>query len=347
MAKTRSTRKRQSPLASTPTDPHNGFFGFTFGQKEHAIGLLRAALDPALAKRLDWDSLERQPADFVDADLRWRYSDLLFSIRVRETGEEILVYTLVEHQSDPHRLMPLRVLRYLVRIWEEHLKAHKDAAKLPMIVPLVVYSGAKGWAAARSLRDLLDAPAPVIDAAGEHIPHFRFRLIDLRHAGADALLDRLLSKFGEAALWAMATAGDDEAVLAGIARFQDALGELLSKPNGHDALAAFLRYILATHEHIDRSALRATVSEAIGRKAEDDVVTVYEQLVSEGERNALLKQLAVKFGRLSSDVEARVRGASTGELAAWLTNILTVTSLDDVFTAPPRRPRAPAKKPRR
>lgn len=130
--------RTEEPSALTPHDPHDRFFAFTFGRKEHAVGLLRAALPQALAARLDWDTLKRQPADFVDRNLRWRYSDLLFAVRVQGGREQILVYVLVEHQRKPHPLMPLRVQGYLVRIWEEYLKAHPGETRLQMILPLVV-----------------------------------------------------------------------------------------------------------------------------------------------------------------------------------------------------------------
>ena len=102
---TRSAKRAGPDLVSSP---HDRVFAFTFGQKVHAIGLLRATLPPALVARLDWSTLARQPADFVDARLRRRQSDLLFSIRTADTGEEVLVYVLLEHQRAPDAKMAYR-----------------------------------------------------------------------------------------------------------------------------------------------------------------------------------------------------------------------------------------------
>lgn len=335
-----------SSAPSSPSDPHDRFFAYTFGQKEHAVGLLRAALPPALVERLDWESLERQPADFIDANLRWRYSDLLFAVRPKDAEEPVLVYVLVEHQSAPHPLMPWRVLRYIVRVGDEHLKAHPEATRLPVIVPIVVYHGKEKWTAPRTLREVLDAPADVLDAASEHLPQLRFRLIDLRHADADALLDRLLSGFGEAALWVMTTGGDDEAVLGGLKKFSDALGDMLAQPGGHEAFGVFLRYILTTHEHIDRGTLRKVVGESVRPEAENDVVTMYEQLVEEGRQEArtavLFDLLAAKFGGVPERARERVRVAGADELKRWTMNVLTADTLDAVFAAQPApRPARP------
>lgn len=324
-----------SPAPEAPSDPHDRFFAYTFGQKEHAIGLLRAALPPALVERLDWETLERQPADFIDANLRWRYSDLLFAVRPKDAEEPVLVYVLVEHQSAPHPLMPWRVLRYLVRVGDEHLKPHPEASRVPMIVPIVVYHGKEKWTAPRTLRDVLDAPADVVDAASEHLPHLRFRLIDLRHADADALLDKLLSGFGEAALWVMSTGGDDEAVLEGLAKFSDTLGDMLTKPSGHEAFGVFLKYILATHEHIDRGTLRKVVGESVRPQAENEVVTMYEQLLQEGRQGVLLDQLEAKFGAVPESVRTRLVEGNAADLKRWTINVLTANTLDAVFGPQP------------
>ncbi len=112
---TPTSKSRSKPSASAgpsagadladlgPTNPHNAIFSFALGQK-HAIGLLRASLPKEFVDRLDFSSLKRLPADFVDARLKWRYSDLLFSVKAKGGDKEVLVYVLVEHQSKKGRV---------------------------------------------------------------------------------------------------------------------------------------------------------------------------------------------------------------------------------------------------
>jgi hypothetical protein len=68
-----------------------------FGVPENAASQLRAVLPPGLAGRLDLTRLTRVPAGFVDEALKWRYSDLLFTVPL--DGRDAFVYLLVEHQS--------------------------------------------------------------------------------------------------------------------------------------------------------------------------------------------------------------------------------------------------------
>ncbi|MBF6180931.1 Rpn family recombination-promoting nuclease/putative transposase [Nocardia otitidiscaviarum] len=65
--------------------------------------------------------------------MRSRYSDLLFGTRL--DGHEALVYPLVEHQNRPDPLMPLRILEYLVAIWNRYLVDHSQAGTLPVVIP--------------------------------------------------------------------------------------------------------------------------------------------------------------------------------------------------------------------
>ncbi|MEV0765989.1 DUF4351 domain-containing protein [Nocardia sp. NPDC050435] len=51
----------------------------------------------------------------------------------------------------------------------------------------------------------------------------------------------------------------------------------------------------------------------------------------EGEAEMLLKLLTVKFGPLTKEVAATVRGADIPQLELWATRVLTVENLEDVF----------------
>jgi hypothetical protein len=53
-----------------------------------------------------------------------------------------------------------------------------------------------------------------------------------------------------------------------------------------------------------------------------------------GLRDAVTKQLQLKFGKLPGDVEQRVRGATAKELDVWIEKILEAERLKDVFACP-------------
>ena len=108
----------------------------------------RAVLPAGLAGRLDLDRLTRVPASFVDEALKWRYSDLLFTAPL--DGRDAFVYLLVEHQSSADPLMAFRMLRYVTRIWDHHLRDHPRAGNPRITAELRPWAG--------QLRAVLDQP---------------------------------------------------------------------------------------------------------------------------------------------------------------------------------------------
>jgi hypothetical protein len=114
-----------------------------------------------VARRIDWSALRPLPESFIGPELGELRADLVFSVTLDR--RDAYLYVLLEHQSRSDRLMPLRILRYMIRIWDEHLRAHPDAVLLPPIVPIVVHHSAKGWKARRTcLRSLPSARATAL-----------------------------------------------------------------------------------------------------------------------------------------------------------------------------------------
>ena len=79
-------------------------------------------LEPDLAGHLDFTRTSRVNRSFIPADLQKQESDLIFRVPYRsgtsEGGQEVWVYVLLEHQSRPDPFMPLRLLVYMVHIWD-------------------------------------------------------------------------------------------------------------------------------------------------------------------------------------------------------------------------------------
>ncbi|MCC6666176.1 MAG: Rpn family recombination-promoting nuclease/putative transposase, partial [Polyangiaceae bacterium] len=117
--------------------PHDRLFRAVFSEPEHAEGLLRVALPSALAQQIDWTTLRPLRAGLVDSALQARYADVLFSVQL--AGRPAILHLLVEHQSKPDRLMPLRLLGYMLRIWERLLGSKSAELPLPAIIPIVCH----------------------------------------------------------------------------------------------------------------------------------------------------------------------------------------------------------------
>ncbi|WP_239381164.1 Rpn family recombination-promoting nuclease/putative transposase, partial [Frankia sp. CIT1] len=155
------------------------------GTPSNAASQVRAVLPPGLVARLDLDKLALVPGSLVDATLRWRHTDLLFTVPL--DGREAFVYVLIEHQSGNDPVMAFRMLRYVVRIWDRYLADHPRASRLPVVIPLVVHHNDRAWTAPVEVADLVDLDVGLIEAWREYLPRFRFLLDDLVGVDARAL----------------------------------------------------------------------------------------------------------------------------------------------------------------
>lgn len=156
---------------------HDRLFKAGFGDPANAAAFLSSELPPALSAHIDWAQLRLERGSFVDSHLRASESDLLFSAPL--AGSECLIHLLFEHQTSRDPLLPLRLLRYLVRIWEAHAKNRPAAARLPPIVPVVLAQNAEVWGEQTSFANLLAIPADLADGIAPFVPDFRYLLIQL------------------------------------------------------------------------------------------------------------------------------------------------------------------------
>jgi predicted transposase/invertase (TIGR01784 family) len=133
---------------------------------------------------VDWSSLRLEPGSFGDSQFRRHESDLLFSAPF--AGSKALIYCLFEHQTREEPTIALRLLRYMVRIWETQLT--KEPGKpLPVILPVVLAQSDRAWTTPPAFSALFDVPEALADDARPFLPDFLFRLVELAEIPFDAI----------------------------------------------------------------------------------------------------------------------------------------------------------------
>jgi len=149
------TRGEASP------QPHDALFQWTFSQRRHAAGLLKAALPSPVAGAMDFRTLRVKRTSFVSPALRRRHSDLVVSVRLR--GRRDHVYALIEHQRRVQRLMMLRKNSYMAQLWERLVRDNPALRGIPPIFPLLVHHSKAGWTAATTFQEIVsDLPPQII-----------------------------------------------------------------------------------------------------------------------------------------------------------------------------------------
>lgn len=313
-------------------------FRRVLGEPANAASQLRAVLPAGLVGRLNLDQLTPVSGSFVDASLRWRHSDLLFTAPLE--GRKAFVYVLVEHQSCTDPLMAFRMLRYVMRIWDRYLAEHPEATRLPAVIPLVVHHNRRPWSGPTEVLELLDLDGDTVEAAREYLPRFRFLLDDLARLDQQALRARPLTPQARMTLLLKIAVGN--ARLADDLRsWADDLRAILRRPGGYDDFVALVTYIETVGE-APTEELNDLFTQ-LGPDAKETYVTTAEMLRAEGRAQgeaqgeargraeALVQLLALKFGPPTQTVLDAVRAASIDQLETWTARILAADTLDDVM----------------
>jgi hypothetical protein len=235
----------------------------------------------AHAAAIDWSTLKLEDGHYVDLKLAGSQSDLLYSASLGD-GAPVLFYFLFEHQSRSDPLMPLRLLRYMTRIWDRWIAGRRSRPKrIPAIIPVVMSHAPGGWSAATSMHELFDPR--VVRLMGKHLPGFEFVLDDLWVQSNQQLFQRAASA---SAILAMV-------LLRNVKTSRDVLGLLRScgwliravyeAPNGPELLFRFIRYVMeVAQEPPPGQELREEVDRQLGPAAGEIVMTLAEQWIAEG-----------------------------------------------------------------
>jgi len=319
----------------TPT-PHDAFVRAILGTPEHAAAEFRAVLPEAIWNELDISSLQPLPGSFVDEKLRERHADLLFSCQTR-SGNEALLYLLLEHQSSQDVTMPLRLLVYQTRVWEQWWQEHPEAIHLPPIVPIVLHHGPRAWSGSMRFSGLFESN--LVGVLGRRQVDFEFLLDDLATASDEDLRDRVASAAVRLSLLALKHSREGPDLERRMLGWIDLLLDALRAPQGDVVVTLIKRYILETSPFVSVEFLDGPLAARLCWKGKESVVTTGQQLIQQGREvgrqegrvEQLLVLLRHRFGELPVGLQARVAGAGAQELDAWAIRLLDAKTIAEVF----------------
>jgi predicted transposase YdaD len=252
---------------------------------------LREHLPPRIAALLGPEPPEPDCASFVDEDLAQHHSDLLFRLSLN-TGSDTLAYVLFEHKSAPDPATPLQLLRYIVRVLAKWYDEHKRLP-LPVVLPLIVHQGPKGWECSTSFIDLF---GPVPSALRPYLPSFRHALVDLARI-ADQKLSTDVRLSARLRAMKYVQRGDLARRLRSI--FAPGLSDVDIQP--------ILHYIDNSSVAVSPEALQAALRERLGQQRGEQIMGFTQEFEARG-RAAGLAQ-----GRAEGLAEGEARGEARGE----------------------------------
>ncbi len=281
--------------------PHDKLFKQGFGDPANAAGFLRHQFPSDIAEQIDWERLSLRPGSFVDSHFRQHESDLLFSTRIQNS--EALVYLLFEHQLAEDPQIALRLLRYMVRIWEGCLKENPKVA-LPPILPVVLAQNDRTWKISPQFSALLDVPPELGSALAPYLPDFRFQFVQLAEMPYEAMRG---TPAGILLLRVMKAERSDQLLTDPV--WDESLLGQVTMP----VFEMLLRYLLEAD--IDSEGFRRRLRGITQSELKDSAMTLAQQLRQEGRqegrqealREAIRETLAIRFGEVPDGLAEAIR----------------------------------------
>lgn len=324
--------------------PHDALFKSTFERPEHAAAQLRHMLPENVSSAVDWSTLALEPGSFVDSELADQHSDLLFSAEAKGSSQRVLVYLLFEHQSTGDPMMALRLLGYMVRIWDRYRRTN-PGKPLPLIIPAVLSQVPGGWSPPTRFADLFEAGLGTLKQ--DVLPDFVYAVDDLHRTTDENLQQRALDEQAKVALWLMRDARDAAVLLRRIADWTDSLEAVALGPRGDDAMLRLLRYVAVVSDDMHLDLFRATLM-GLAPATERLTMTIAEQLraegriegeaagIAKGEAKAraasIFLVLEARGLHVHNDDRIRIEACTDIEqLEHWLRLAATVSAVEDVF----------------
>ncbi len=145
---------------------HDSGYKKLFSNPEMVRQLLTCFVDEKWLSMIEYNSLERIDKSFISDEFAERESDIIF--RAQFSGRDIYIFILLEFQSTVDRFMALRMLRYILELYEYLVKNHRLRC-LPAVFPVMLYNGEKRWTAPAAIDKLIEASIPEL-----YIPRFRY-----------------------------------------------------------------------------------------------------------------------------------------------------------------------------
>ena len=190
----------------------------------------------------------------------------------------MFLYCLFEHQRQVDAWMPLRLLGYMLRIWEEALRAQPKAVRLPPIVPLVLYQGAQRWSAPAQFFDLIEAPAALRETLRLHQPCFEHLLLDLSRFSTTEIRGDVAGRLGLSLMKAVA----EDRLVQWLDEYGALLHEVLRAQDVTGLFEALLRYLFAADTQMDYETTLRAIERAATSTTRENIMSIEQYLIEKG-----------------------------------------------------------------
>ena len=265
---------------------HDKIFRTVLDRKSDAIVLINKALNT----QLEVQDIEKYNSSFINKVFQNREADIVYKIKDRS------IFILIEHQTKVDYLMPYRILEYEVAIMQSAIdldKIKNKESKIPLVIPIVLYTGNKKWNAKKYLEENQEKIEEIENGLGN------YNLIDINELTEKELLE-------------------DNSFISKMM--------LIEKSKNTENIVEILEKIVKITKEEDKETLRRIISiileEKIGitkakeliEKMEGDEGNMLAVVDMIRRENQMYIEIGKKEGKIEGKKEGKKEGVKQGEL---------------------------------
>ena len=322
-----------SPQDYGHDNPYKNFFS----HKVMVVDLLKGFVDPKILQQIDLNTLEKKSGSYVTDDLRDREDDIIW--RVKFQDKWLYLYLLLEFQSSDDWWMSLRICTYLGLLYQDIVKSEELAKGdlLPPVLPIVLYNGQNRWQSPLELAQLYHSIPEIFKP---YQTQLKYLLIDESQYN-NKVLESLGGSVGNivGVLFQLENSTSPQ-------QFEKALVYLirwLKKPEQESLQRVFniwIKRVLLPRKLPGQSLpdtqklyeVQMMLSERKDNWTEQWKQEGRQEGRQEGEAAILLRMINKKFGLVSFETRQKIEQADSETLLLWSDNLLTVNTVDEVFS---------------
>ena len=237
-------------------------------------------INQAIKTKLKAEEIEKYTSSFVNKIFQNREADIVYKYKNKN------IFFLIEHQTKIDYTMPYRILEYEIEIMKSAIdikKVKNKEYKLPLVIPIVLYTGKKKWDAKRYLEESQEKLDGVKIKAGN------YNLVDINDFTKEELLQEktLISKM-----------------------------MLLEKSESTEESIEMLEKIIPNTKEEDKKLLKRVISILFGEKIGEEKTKELIEKIDGGEGKMLAlvdmirneNKMYINMGRKEGRKEAREEG---------------------------------------
>ncbi len=305
---------------SRPHNIHDAFFRSMLENQQVALDFIRQYFPKDIILALDANSLRLIKNTYIDKDLKATTSDLVFCCKL--ANKEAYLCLLIEHQSSPDKMMPVRAYHYLFNVLNSFRKQYPDQA-MPAVFTLVFYHGEQTpYPYSLKLEDCFDDPLNIMSKVFDR----PLSLVDVNQLSDDELKQQ--EWVGPMAMAMKHIRKRDMTHYA-----LDILASLrwnIEKSQGDELLQQLLLYLYHGSKIIDlKKVIHSTVQ--IGEPIRRRVMTLAEQLEEKGMKRGMKQgmQQGMQKGIQQSTNDMAIKMLKEGTDLAFISR-MTGLSLEEI-----------------